>query len=249
MIKTILVPAIGNETDVASLAMALQVARSFAAHLDVLHVKLDTVEVAVGMAGDIGSGGAVTSGMIEQLEREVGEREARAHRAFTEFCAREGLTMASSPTEAAIRPSAEWHVEPGQEPRWMVAYSMSADLIVASRGSRDDAVLRSILEAVLLETGRPLLIPSTVAPSMPILDKIAIAWKPTPEAARAAALAMLFLARAKDIVVLTVDEEEGRGEDADRLVRALVWHGFGNGRTVNLWPTRRCRNTAQGSAN
>ena len=82
MIKTILVPAIGNETDVASLATALQVERTFAAHLDVLHVKLDLVEVAIAMAGDIGNGGALTSGMIEQLEREVGEREARAHRAF-----------------------------------------------------------------------------------------------------------------------------------------------------------------------
>ena len=37
---------------------------------------------------------------------------------------------------------------------------------------------------------------------------------------------MPFLARAKDIVVLTVDEEEGGGEDDDRLVRALMWHGF-----------------------
>jgi hypothetical protein len=82
--------------------------------------------------------------------------------------------MASSPTEAATRPSAEWHVETGQEPRWMTAYGISADLIVASRGSRDDAVLRSILETVLIETGRPLLIPSTVARSTPILDKIAI---------------------------------------------------------------------------
>ena len=131
-------------------------------------------EVAVGMAGDIGSGGALTTGMIEQFEREAGEREVRAHRAVSEFCPREGLTMASSPTEAATRPSAEWHVETGQEPRWMTAYGISADLIVASRGSRDDAVLRSILETVLIETGRPLLIPSTVARSTPILDKIAI---------------------------------------------------------------------------
>jgi len=226
MIKTILVPTIGSETDVASLAIALQVARTFAAHLNVLHVKLDTVEVAVAIAGDIGSGGALTAGMIEQLEREVGEREARAHRTFSEFCTREALTIASSPTEAGTRPSAEWHVETGQEPRWIAAYGMSADLIVASRGSKNDAVLRSILEAVLLETGRPLLIPSAAAPSSPILDKIAIAWKPTPEAARAAALAMPFLARAKDIVVLTVEEEEGGGEDGDRLVRALEWHGF-----------------------
>jgi nucleotide-binding universal stress UspA family protein len=37
---------------------------------------------------------------------------------------------------------------------------------------------------------------------------------------------MPFLARAKDIVVLTVDEDEGRGDDVNRLVGALAWHDF-----------------------
>ena len=50
MIKTILVPAMGNETDVAAFAVALRAARSFAAHLDVLHVRLDTIEAAVAMS-------------------------------------------------------------------------------------------------------------------------------------------------------------------------------------------------------
>jgi nucleotide-binding universal stress UspA family protein len=235
MIKTILLPATGNETDVATFAAALQVGRSFAAHLDVLHVRLDTVEVAVAMAADIGGGGSVPPGLIEQLEQEVGEREARAHRIFSEFCAREGLTLASSPADGRTKPSAQWHVETGQEPRWMAAYGTTADLIVASRGSGDDFTSRSILEAVLLETGRPLLIPSAGAPGVMMAEKIAIAWKPTPEAARAVALAMPFLARAKEIVVMTVEEEEGRRDDADRLVRSLAWHGL-SATVVRLTP-------------
>jgi nucleotide-binding universal stress UspA family protein len=226
MIKTILVPATSNETDMATFAAALQVARSFAAHLDVLHVRIDTVEVAVAMAADIGGGGSVPPGLIEQLEQEVREREANAQRSFAGFCAREGLTLASSPADGRTKPSAQWHVETGQEPRWMAAYGTTADLIVASRGSGDDFTLRSILEAVLLETGRPLLIPSAGAPAAMMAEKIAIAWKPTPEAARAVALAMPFLARAKEIVVMTVEEEEGRRDDADRLVRGLAWHGL-----------------------
>jgi hypothetical protein len=84
MIKTILVPAIGNEADVASLAVALQIARTFAGHLDVLHVKGNAVEAAVAMAGDVGvsTRGALSESLIEELEREVGEREARAHWLF-----------------------------------------------------------------------------------------------------------------------------------------------------------------------
>ena len=225
MIKTILVPAMGNETDVAAFAVALRAARSFAAHLDVLHVRLDTIEAAVAMTAD-GGGGALSSGLIEQLEQEVREREARAQHIFSEFCARNGLTITASPAEGRTKPSAQWHVETGQEPRWMAAYGTTADLIVASRGSGDDAALRSILEAVLLESGRPLLIPGTAAPAVMMAEKIAIAWKPTPEAARAVALAMPFLTRTKEIVVMTVEEEEGRRDDADRLARNLAWHGL-----------------------
>jgi nucleotide-binding universal stress UspA family protein len=53
---------------------------------------------------------------------------------------------------------------------------------------------------------------------------IAIAWKPTPQAARAIAAAMPFLKRATDITVLTV-EEAAASEGFNRLTRYLSWHG------------------------
>jgi nucleotide-binding universal stress UspA family protein len=155
MIKTILVPATGDEADDATLAVALQVARSFGAHLDVLHVRTNAAEVAVAMAADVGGGGALGARLIDQMEQDIHEREARARRIFSEFCRREGLAVAASPGDATTRLSAQWHSETGQEPRWMAAYGMTADLIVVSRGSRGDPVMRSILETVLLETGRP----------------------------------------------------------------------------------------------
>src|SRR5579859_7834927 len=43
MIKTILVPATGDDRDAAVFAAALAVARAFAAHLDFLHVRVDAV--------------------------------------------------------------------------------------------------------------------------------------------------------------------------------------------------------------
>lgn len=226
MIKTILVPATGYPTDAATFSAALKVARMFAAHLDVLHVRLDTIEAAVAMTADAGGGGALTPGLIEQLEQEVREGEEKAQQQFTGFCARERLDLVADPAGGATTPSAQWHIETGQEARWIAAYGMTADLIVASRGASDDLAARSILETVLLETGRPLLIPASSPPPSANFEKIAIAWKPTPQAARAVALAMPFLDRAKEIVVMTVEEEEGRRDDADRLVQSLAWHGF-----------------------
>jgi nucleotide-binding universal stress UspA family protein len=56
-------------------------------------------------------------------------------------------------------------------------------------------------------------------------ERIAIAWKPTPQAARAVAFAMPLLAQAKEAVILTIEEEEGRRDEADRLAASLAWHG------------------------
>jgi len=225
MIKTILVPATGYETDVATFSTAAQIARMFAAHLDVLHVRLDTIEAAVAMTAD-GGGGALAPGLIEQLEQEVHAGEARAHQLFADFCSRESLEVVTDTAGGTARASVQWHVETGQEARWVAAYGMTADLTVVSRGASVDSTARSILEAVLLETGRPLLVPSASAQVAAAFDRIAIAWKPTPQAARAVALALPFLARAKEIVVMTVEEEEGRRDCADRLVQNLAWHGF-----------------------
>lgn len=225
MIKTILVAATGSDSDTATFGAALAIARPFAAHLDVLHVRLDPVSVAVAMTTDAGAG-ALAAGLIAQLEEDASAREKKAQDIFTRFCAGAGLAVTSAPTPAL---SAEWHVEIGEEPHWMATYAIAADLIVTPRATGEAATPRATLEAVLLESGRPLLIPAATA--MPAdFERIAIAWKPTSQAARAIASAMPFLSRAREIVVITV-EEEGAGdpaerEEADRLVRNLAWHGL-----------------------
>jgi len=225
MIKTILVAATGNDGDAATFAAALAIARPFAAHLEMLHVRLDPVAIAVAMTTDAG-GGALAAGLIEQLEADSKEREQKAHEIFTRFCGDAGLAVTSAPTPASrTAPSAQWHVETGEEPRWMATYGVAADLIIAPRATGDDGVARATLEAVLLESGRPIMIPAAAA--MPAkFERIAIAWKPTPQAARAVVAAMPFLAQAREVVVITVEEAAEGHDDADRLVGNLAWHGL-----------------------
>jgi nucleotide-binding universal stress UspA family protein len=225
MIKTILVPATGSESDAAAFAAALAVARPFAAHLDMLYVRQDPVAVAVAMTTDAG-GGALAAGLIEQLETDARERERKAHEIFARFCADAGLATISAPTPASAKaPSAQWHVETGEEPRWMAAYGVAADLFIAPRATGEAGLALATLETVLLESGRPILIPAAAA--MPAkFARIAIAWKPTPQAARAVAAALPFLAQAREITIVTVEEAAEGGDDADRLVRNLAWHGL-----------------------
>jgi len=226
MIKTILVPVSGNETDAACFAAALPLARAFAAHIDALHVRVDPLEIAMTMSTE-GAGGLLLQGIIDDLTRDANANEAKARSRFADLCAKETIPLGKTPASASAKPSAEWHVETGQEARWMAAYGMTADLVLAPRGvAGQDAVARSTLEALLLETGRPLLIPGSAPSSPRLAARIAIAWKATPQASRAVACAMPLLTRAKEVVVLTVEEEEGRRDDANRLVAYFGWHGI-----------------------
>ena len=222
MIKTILVPATGDDRDAAVFAAALAVARAFAAHLDFLHVRVDAVALAATMTAEGGSG-VMVSGLIDRIEEDSDRREAAAKSAFDGFCARAGLALADSPS-ASEAPSAAWRRETGAEPDWLVAHGRAADLIVLGRPGAGDGTGSGTLEAALIDSGRPILL-APAAPLSGLPDKVAIAWKEVPEAARAATAALPFLARAREILVLTVEEEGAPAEPAERLARALAWRG------------------------
>jgi nucleotide-binding universal stress UspA family protein len=227
MIRTILVAATGDPTDAATLAAALAVARPFGAHLDVLHVRADPINAGVALATGAGSG-ALTAGLIEQLEADVAARENRAKDNFEQFCRSAGLAVTETPAGASDAPSAEWRVETGQEPNWLAAYGRTRDLIVASR-SPDGVSGRATLEAVLIETGRPLFIPGDAAggaTAMPAaIERVAIAWKPAAQAARAVALAMPLIERASEVLIASVEERPDERDEIDQLTRYLGWHG------------------------
>jgi hypothetical protein len=69
MIKTVLVPATGTDVDAAA----------FAAHLDVLHVRIDAAEAAGTLVTDVG-GAMVSATLIDRLEEECAPGEHRRQR-------------------------------------------------------------------------------------------------------------------------------------------------------------------------
>jgi nucleotide-binding universal stress UspA family protein len=225
MIKSILVPATGAETDRTLLTTALKIARDFTAHIDVLHVRLDVVDVAVKTAS--GQGGPLVEHLIQQLEQDARDREARSRQMFEDFCRGENVPLVDAPgSEPTASPSAQWHVETGDEADTIASHGMFTDLIIAARSADQHFTTRLVLESALLNTGRPLLIPNAAgAPPDFGGSTVVIAWKPTPQAARAVAAAMPFLAPAKEVVVMTVEEESSPGQ-TDGLVRYLAWHGL-----------------------
>ena len=223
MIKTILVPATGSDRDSAVFASALTVARAFAAHLEFLHVRPDAAATAVAMASD-GGGATMVGGLINRLEEEASEREGKAKQLFQSFCEREELAVQDAPPGSQA-PSAQWLGEIGAEPYWVAEYGRTADLLVIGRPGEDEGVSLDTIEGALIDSGRPLLIPPA-APLTVLPETIAIAWKATPQAARALTAASPFLSTAKQVVVLTVAEDRrAPEEEADRLMAGLRRHG------------------------
>ena len=66
MIKAILVPATGSNSDASVFASALAVARKFAGHIDFLHVRVDATAMAATMASD-GGGAVMISGLVDRI--------------------------------------------------------------------------------------------------------------------------------------------------------------------------------------
>jgi nucleotide-binding universal stress UspA family protein len=224
MIKTILVPATGNQTDDAVFTSALAAARVFNAHLDFLHVRVDAAAMVAAMATD-GSGAAMVSGLIERIDEEATQREDAAGQLFQRFCERERLAIEDTPA-GRQSPTAQWLRQTGDEAYWVREYGRAADLLVVGRPADDEGVSLDTIEAALVGSGRPVLV-VPAAPLVSLPETIVIAWKAAPEAARAVTAAMPFLSKAKQILIVTVAEEEGLSdEEGARLMTSLAWHGL-----------------------
>lgn len=223
MIKTILVPATGSDTDNATFTSALAVARSFSAHLDVLHVRADAASLAVTMASEGGS--VMVGGLIERLDEEADLREKQARQLFDQFCAGNGLAVVDMPPGPNAA-SAQWLRQVGIEPFWFAEYGRAADLMVIGRPGDGDGVAPETIETALLESGRPVLIPPA-APMAALPETIVIAWKATREAAHAVTAALPFFSAAKEVRILTVAEEGDLStEEGQQLMNNLRWRGL-----------------------
>lgn len=162
--------------------------------------------------------------LIARLEEEADQRENKANQQFQSFCQEKALALCDAPP-APPSPSARWLRQIGAEPYWIAEYGRVADLLVIGRPSTDGGFSLETIEAALVDSGRPLLMPPA-APLATLPETVVIAWKATREAARAVTAALPFLQIAKQIVIITVAEDQrAPGEDADRLMAGLRWHG------------------------
>ena len=122
--------------------------------------------------------------------------------------------------------AAGWREMQGEEPEIVGQHGRLFDLIVVGRPEASmSRRWREIREAVLFETGRPVLLAPVETP--PTLGRsVVIAWNGSTESARTIAFGMPFLVAAKRVEVLTVEGHTVPGPSGSEVVAHLARHGI-----------------------
>ncbi|PSC02928.1 universal stress protein [Alsobacter soli] len=110
----------------------------------------------------------------------------------------------------------------------VAAHARVFDISIVGRpGSGSAGPRLSLLEAVLFESGRPVLMapPAGLSERSTIGETVVIAWNCSTETARAVAMAMPILVQARRIRVLTVEGATVPGPSGEDLVRRLRLDG------------------------
>lgn len=220
MYRNILVHVEPGPGEESVLRCALLLARRFSGHMEGVHMVPGRPEiVAAGADGFV----AASPDLVAGFEREARERAMRAETEFRAFCEAHGVPFDDG---AAEGPSGSFRIEEGAGPGALAAIARAFDVTVQGRPRQDSPVpAMSALEALLFESGRPVLVAPPEPPAGEVLgETVVIAWNGGTETARTIAFAMPLILAAKRVVVLTVSGAFVPGPSGAELVARLRRH-------------------------
>ena len=215
--RAILVPTAAHDRMNAVLETALLAARRFDGYLEGFAVRpLITEYVPVDMVGG-----------LTWTRDDIGDEQAiRVSREqFESFMAAREIARVRQ--EGAAGLGYGWLENASAGDTFVSSHARVFDMTVLGRpvsGQAEPSM--ATLEAVLFESGRPILIAPPTPPSR-LGDTIAIAWNGSTETARATAFAMPFLQKAARVIVLTVEGGPlHEGPSGEQLARTLRLNGI-----------------------
>lgn len=222
MLKTILVLLRGTKGDGATLTTALAVARPLSCHMECVHIR-PTMEAIVASLpiSDIEDPNIIQES-IDASKQQSEDAVARAADAFARFCAKEAIAKAEFPP-GPLGVSAAFKECFGTELDEIISQSRYHDLVVVKGGGEKAGGLSTgQVGRLIMSAGRPVLRAPDIAAGA--IRTAVIAWKKTPEAARALTAAMPILETARNLFVIHADEDHDAPADGERVVRMLEWH-------------------------
>ena len=222
-IKTILVPVSGSETDRVVLSAAWAIAQPLRAHLEFLHLRLKPEEAAARSPHVDISRSRATPDALRQLALEQANLSASAANYVRQFCLEHGIAFRDTRSGTAGL-SADCLEDSGPGAARLLFHARHSDLTMLGRAQHADCMPTTLIEEVLVNSGRPLLIVPRSVPR-PLLETVVVGWKESAVSARAIAAALPLLQLARRVVIINVAEDNSPGLEAlDSVRQQLAWH-------------------------
>lgn len=224
-VKTLLVPVSGSETDRVVFCTARAIAQPLQGHLKFLHLRLKPEEAAVRAPHVEFCVGPAMRDALAYLAHEQANLSVSAANYVKQFCLEHDIAFTTQPSGTGTM-SAEFMEESTSGPDALLFHARRNDLTVLGRAQHVDCLPRTLIEDVLLNSGRPLLVVPK-SPQWPLLGTVIVGWKESAASARAIGAALPLLRLARRVVIINVAEGILPGSDALNSVREqLAWHGI-----------------------
>lgn len=226
--KDILVQLDSAQTSESVLQTALLTAKKFNGHLDVFHVHLEPSCILPVPVVSADMAGFVVNDVVQAEEKAFAANADEMRVIFEKFVEEHGLLPKTEPQAGLKEITAQFREIFGCEDEVIAWCSRVSDLTVLARPELSSPAARdtlAVLNAALMESGSAILIAPRETPES-VGNRIMIAWDATEEAAKAVTLAMPFLTRAEEVVILETDLPNETWADSRALARRLAWHGI-----------------------
>ncbi|MDB5397141.1 MAG: UspA [Rhodospirillales bacterium] len=219
-LRALLLPVTGHHADDVALRIAFEIAQTFESHLSALCLRPDPVDIARYVAD--WTAPVMTGELVAAVESEAASAAQDAGRAFEEWRVRHGLP--AGPDQAhAHGVSVSWTERIGASAVILRDAARFADLVVMrGLGPSGPVDGDAMLEAVLFDAGRPILLSPAIAPSS-LFEGALVAWAGGREEVRAIAAALPLLGRMKRVEIRTIGSAESA--HTEELIAYLGHHG------------------------
>ncbi len=225
-IQKIMAPFLKKDTGLAAFDAAAALADRFSAHLDVVYMRPPITVRQFGSAYYPIAVDYVES-TIDALNERADQQAADLKELYEARCAKYeiGFCDAADHTESK-GPTARWS---DVDPRTSYDFAKRArvaDMAVVAKSAADtpqDEI--ELIEELVFQSGRPVLITPVGRKDVAFPGTIMIAWDGGCEAARAIAAAMPILKEARLVIVTSVGEIKSGGEPVDHVATYLGLHG------------------------
>jgi nucleotide-binding universal stress UspA family protein len=212
-LKDILLHADSARGQEARLALAVELAGRHGAHLSGLFV----IE-PMSFVGFATPGG--TDFSPSQAVEMIGEQYIAARRAVGD---RLGAEFEAATERAGI--VGEWRVVEGDAPSETTSHARYADLAILGQSDPEQPPFgEAIAEAVLVGSGRPVLVVPYIGTSETIGRRVLVAWNATREAARAVNDALPLFADAARVTLLSINPARGTTGEGDLPAADIALH-------------------------